>query len=272
MTKSFQVVLLTAVASGTLCAGAGTARATTYLQTDLVSDLSVLGAEVTDPNLKNSWGLSFQPGGPVWVSDQASQNAILYGVIGATVTKEALTVAIPPMGPVALRTSRQHQHVSVRGQRNRQIRALHLRQPERIDLRLERLCGNHGGHRNDRVGRNLDRARRISASITRHQTPQKSTPRVSTKPGQLKLIRIGLDETIREWRSDRLQPISTARHHTQSRCDQDNGCDDKGLFTARFSKRCQKARTRQDKSREPSVQDWYGRAARDQRTIQPRSQ
>ena len=92
------------------------------------------------------------------------------------------------------------------------------------------------------------------------------------KPGQLKLIRIGLDETIREWQSDRLQPISTARHHTQSRCDQDNGCDDKGLFTARFSKRCQKARTRQDKSREPAVQDWHGRAARDQRTIQPRSQ
>ena len=115
MTKSFQLVLLTAVASGALCAGAGTARATTYLQTDLVSDLSVLGAEVTDPNLKNSWGLSFQPGGPVWVSDQATQNATLYGVTGATVTKEALTVAIPPMGPVALRTSRQHQHVSVRG-------------------------------------------------------------------------------------------------------------------------------------------------------------
>jgi uncharacterized protein (TIGR03118 family) len=98
MTKSFQVVLLTAVASGALCAGAGTARATTYLQTDLVSDLSALGAEVTDPNLKNSWGLSFQPGGPVWVSDQATQNATLYGVTGATVTKEALTVAIPPAG------------------------------------------------------------------------------------------------------------------------------------------------------------------------------
>jgi uncharacterized protein (TIGR03118 family) len=98
MTKSFQAVLLTAVAFGALCAGAGTARATTYVQTGLVSDLSALGAEVTDPNLKNSWGLSFQPGGPVWVSDQATQNATLYGVTGATVTKEALTVAIPPSG------------------------------------------------------------------------------------------------------------------------------------------------------------------------------
>ena len=102
MTKSIQAVLLTAVASGALCAGAAPARATTYLQTDLVSDLSTLGAEVTDPNLKNSWGLSFQPNGPVWVSDQGTQDATIYGVTGATVTKEALTVAIPPSGPGAL--------------------------------------------------------------------------------------------------------------------------------------------------------------------------
>jgi uncharacterized protein (TIGR03118 family) len=98
MTRSFQAVLLAAVAAGALGAGAGPARAATYLQTDLVSDLSALGAEVTDPNLKNSWGLSFQPGGPLWVSDQGTQNATLYGVTGATVTKEALTVAIPPSG------------------------------------------------------------------------------------------------------------------------------------------------------------------------------
>jgi len=102
MTKSIQAVLLTAVASGALCAGAAPARAATYLQTDLVSDLSALGAEVTDPNLKNSWGLSFQPGGPVWVSDQGTQNATIYGVTGATVTKESLTVAVPPSGPGAL--------------------------------------------------------------------------------------------------------------------------------------------------------------------------
>lgn len=98
MTKSFQAVLLTAVASGALCAGAGPARAATYVQTDLVSDLSALGAEITDPDLKNSWGLSFQPGGPVWVSDQGTQNATLDGVTGATVTKESLTVAVPPFG------------------------------------------------------------------------------------------------------------------------------------------------------------------------------
>jgi uncharacterized protein (TIGR03118 family) len=102
MTKSFQGVLLAAVASGALGAGTGPARAATYLQTDLVSDLSALGAKITDSNLKNPWGLSFQPGGPVWVSDQGTQNATLYGVSGATVTKESLTVAVPPSGPGAL--------------------------------------------------------------------------------------------------------------------------------------------------------------------------
>src|ERR1700727_3624050 len=91
MTKSIQAGLLTAAASAP-------ARAATYLQTDLVSDLSALGAEVTDPNLKNPWGLSFQPGGPLWVSDQGTQNATLYGVTGATITKESLTVAVPPSG------------------------------------------------------------------------------------------------------------------------------------------------------------------------------
>ena len=64
MSRSFQAVLLTAVASGALSAGAGTARAATYLQTDLVSDLSALGAKITDPSLKNPWGLSFLPGQP----------------------------------------------------------------------------------------------------------------------------------------------------------------------------------------------------------------
>jgi uncharacterized protein (TIGR03118 family) len=102
MTKSFQAALLTAVAAAALCAGAGPAGATTYLQTDLVSDLSALDAEVTDPNLKNPWGLSFQPGGAVWVSDQGTQNATIYGVSGSTVTKESLTVAVPPSGPGAL--------------------------------------------------------------------------------------------------------------------------------------------------------------------------
>ncbi|HEY1783827.1 MAG TPA: TIGR03118 family protein [Roseiarcus sp.] len=98
MARSFQAVLLTAVASAALGAGAEEARAATYVQTDLVSDLSALGATITDPSLKNPWGLSFLPGSPIWVSNQGSRNSTLYGVTGATVTKEGLTVAIPPSG------------------------------------------------------------------------------------------------------------------------------------------------------------------------------
>lgn len=101
MSRSFQAVLLIAVASGALSAGAGTARAATYLQTDLVSDLSALGAKITDSSLKNPWGLSFLPGSPIWVSDQGSQITALYNVTGGlNVAKNAglPSVAIPPAG------------------------------------------------------------------------------------------------------------------------------------------------------------------------------
>ena len=101
MSRSFQAVLLTAVAAGALSPGGGTARAATYLQTDLVSDLSALGAKITDPSLKNPWGLSFLPGSPIWVSNQGSQITALYKVTGGlNVAKNAglPSVAIPPSG------------------------------------------------------------------------------------------------------------------------------------------------------------------------------
>ena len=61
MSRSFQAVLLFAVAAGALSAGAGIARAATYLQTDLVSDLSALGAKITDSSLKNPGVSPFSP-------------------------------------------------------------------------------------------------------------------------------------------------------------------------------------------------------------------
>jgi uncharacterized protein (TIGR03118 family) len=88
--------------------------ASTYVQTDLVSDITGL-AEVTDPSLVNSWGVSFisSPSSsppistPFWVSDQVNNVATLYAVTGSTgtsVSKVALTVDIPtttsgPQGP-----------------------------------------------------------------------------------------------------------------------------------------------------------------------------
>ena len=68
--SSFQVVILTSVAFGALCAGAGTAQAQ-FKQTDLVSDKSGL-AMITDSNLINPWGVSFIPGAsPFWISNRA---------------------------------------------------------------------------------------------------------------------------------------------------------------------------------------------------------
>ena len=101
MTRSFQGVLLTAVGLGALSAGGGAARAATYLQTDLVSDVSAVGAKITDSSLKYPWGLSFLPGSPIWVSDQGSQITALYNVTGGlNVAKNAglPSVAIPPAG------------------------------------------------------------------------------------------------------------------------------------------------------------------------------
>jgi uncharacterized protein (TIGR03118 family) len=97
MTKSsiFRGAILTAAAFGALGAGAAQAQ---YKQTDLVSD--VLGlATVTDSNLKNPWGVSFLPGSPIWISDQATNTSTLYPIVGSTgVVGAPFTVNIPPSG------------------------------------------------------------------------------------------------------------------------------------------------------------------------------
>jgi len=48
-----------------------------FVQTNIVSDIPGL-AELTDPNLKNPWGMSFSATSPIWVSDQANNTATLY--------------------------------------------------------------------------------------------------------------------------------------------------------------------------------------------------
>jgi uncharacterized protein (TIGR03118 family) len=82
---------------GALCVGAGLANAQ-YRQTDLVSDIPGL-ATVTDLNLKNPWGVSFLPGSPIWVSNQGTNTATLYPVMGSIgVSPTPFTVNIPPTG------------------------------------------------------------------------------------------------------------------------------------------------------------------------------
>ena len=81
--SSFQAVLLTTVAFGTLCAGDGVAQAQ-LKQTDLASDISGL-ATITDPNLKNTWGLTAIPGAsPFWIDNQVTGTSSLYAVTGSS--------------------------------------------------------------------------------------------------------------------------------------------------------------------------------------------
>jgi uncharacterized protein (TIGR03118 family) len=69
-----------------------------YIQNNLVSDISGEAA-VTDPNLKNPWGISFSPTSPLWVSDEAANVSTLYQSGGTPVS---LVVSVPggPTGQV----------------------------------------------------------------------------------------------------------------------------------------------------------------------------
>jgi uncharacterized protein (TIGR03118 family) len=74
-------------------------------QTNLVSDIPGL-AQLTDPDLRNAWGISFGPMTPFWISDNGSgvptntlSVSTLYSVPGSgppSVSKVGLTVTIPP--------------------------------------------------------------------------------------------------------------------------------------------------------------------------------
>jgi uncharacterized protein (TIGR03118 family) len=103
MTKSVSLSLVTiAVAVSAVCAGAWRAEAATYVQTDLVSDISGF-ATVTDPALKNPWGITETATSPFWVADQFTNVATLYTVTGSTtVSKVNIN---PPNGFVAIPTT-----------------------------------------------------------------------------------------------------------------------------------------------------------------------
>jgi uncharacterized protein (TIGR03118 family) len=69
--------------------------ASPFAQTNLVSNIPGLAANF-DPNLKNPWGVSHTATSPVWVSNQASNNATLYN---AASIPQALVVTVPPTAP-----------------------------------------------------------------------------------------------------------------------------------------------------------------------------
>src|SRR5689334_13098111 len=86
--------------AGMLCAATTVARADAYIQTNLVSDIAGLAA-ITDPSLKNPWGISHSPTSPFWTSNQGTSTATLFAVTGGTnVTK--VTAVNPPTGNIAI--------------------------------------------------------------------------------------------------------------------------------------------------------------------------
>jgi len=74
---------------------ASPAAAKNYMQENLVSDLSTVGATVVDPNLHNPWGVVNPPGGPLCVADNNAGVSTLYNGVGTPV---ALVVTIPTPG------------------------------------------------------------------------------------------------------------------------------------------------------------------------------
>ncbi|MGC9957908.1 MAG: TIGR03118 family protein [Roseiarcus sp.] len=100
---------MAAVGFGALCASGGIAQAQ-FKQTDLVSDISGLAA-ITDPNLKNTWGVAAIPGAsPFWIDNQGTSTSSLYSVTGGTgVAPVNLNgapgtnfAAIPGVGPTGI--------------------------------------------------------------------------------------------------------------------------------------------------------------------------
>ena len=70
-----------------------------YQQTNLVSDHFGHGAPLTDPNLKNPWGITRSATSPWWVSNNNSGTSTLYTGAGAAVPINGTGfVNIPPPG------------------------------------------------------------------------------------------------------------------------------------------------------------------------------
>jgi uncharacterized protein (TIGR03118 family) len=90
-------VIRFAAASLMVCVSA---TATSFYQTNIVSSIPGLAA-VTDPNLKNPWGVSFSNTSPFWVSNQVTNTTTIYTDTGSS---PLAAVSIPttaggPQGP-----------------------------------------------------------------------------------------------------------------------------------------------------------------------------
>jgi uncharacterized protein (TIGR03118 family) len=68
-----------------------------FRQTNLVSDISG-AAQLIDPNLVNAWGLALGPTTPLWVADNGTSVATLYGISpgGGTAQQVPAVFTLPP--------------------------------------------------------------------------------------------------------------------------------------------------------------------------------
>src|SRR5262245_55611540 len=103
MQRLFKPLLFAFAGLSLLASTVSTASAESFVQTNLVSNIPGL-ASITDPSLRNPWGVSFTSSSPFWVSNQGTNTADLFTVHGLTVTQNALEVTIPttaagPQGP-----------------------------------------------------------------------------------------------------------------------------------------------------------------------------
>jgi uncharacterized protein (TIGR03118 family) len=71
---------------------AGPAVTSVYAVTNLVSDDPAAGASHTDANLKNGWGVAFNPKGFAWVADNGTSKSTLYDGNGVP---QSLVVSVP---------------------------------------------------------------------------------------------------------------------------------------------------------------------------------
>jgi uncharacterized protein (TIGR03118 family) len=69
-----------------------------FLQTNLVSDLSTMGAPLIDPNLKNPWGMASTPTGPIRVSDNNAGVSTQYSIRNGAAQSVPPVIEIPRPG------------------------------------------------------------------------------------------------------------------------------------------------------------------------------
>jgi uncharacterized protein (TIGR03118 family) len=78
----------------------GTDRQNEFQQTNLVSNRSDVRAKVTDPHVKNSWGMASALGGPLWVANNGTGSSTVYKLLQDDVPQiQGLVVTLAAQEP-----------------------------------------------------------------------------------------------------------------------------------------------------------------------------